>query len=115
MSAISSIATPHTAHGMSDEFSEDLFEALGAGNIPEEDKAILLLQIIEVVQTRVLNKAYDALNDEQRQKLGELMESDQEGEKIEEYLLEAVPTYYQMFEEEAKLLRRQLVSRMVAA
>lgn len=95
------------------QYAEELFTALGADDIPDSDKAILLLRMASMVQTRVLDKVYQLLNPEAQQQLITLMESDNY-EETERFLQSTVPGYNDMFLEEAKLLRRELISRVAA-
>lgn len=113
MDTVQTTTAPTDTASLEDSLSEDLFEVLGATDLPDQEKAALLVQMIEIVQTRVLDKIFDMFNPQQRDELMGLME----GENIDEterFLLTTVPNYYDMFELEAKQLRRELVTRMAA-
>jgi hypothetical protein len=115
MDTVQTQSAPVTSTSLTDAFSdsEDLFDVLGAHDSSDEEKAALLVQMIEIVQTRVFDKIFDIFNQDQRDQLVELMENE-ELEKTEEFLQVNVPDYYDRFELEAKQLRRELITRMAA-
>jgi len=88
--------------------SDDIFAVMGAGNIPDEDKGALLAKMLQVVQTRVLLKILDSLSDKEDSELNAIADRG-DAEELEQFLRTHVPNYDQLFEDEAKLLRQELV------
>lgn len=94
-------------------FSEDLFEVLGITDIPEEERASLLVRMVEVVQTRVFDKIFDLLSQDQRTDFMNLLDSE-DLDRTEDFLQHNVPNYMNLFDAEAKKLRQELVIKLVA-
>lgn len=89
------------------ETQEDLFAALGASDIPDEDKGALLAKMLDLVQSRSIVKIYDRLSEEKQKEMEDL--SDKEDPDIlDNFLQENVPDFEQIFINEAKKLRQEL-------
>lgn len=95
-----------------DQVEEDIFAAMGAADIPDEEKGALLARMMDLVQSRALLKIVDGLNDADKQELETIIDADEnEGSdpnKLEKFLIEKVPQYEQIFLDEAKKLRQEL-------
>ncbi len=99
---------PDTDQASASLATDDIFAALGAGTIPDEEKAELLGRMLEIVQTRVFDKVFDYLSEEQREKLMDLMEKGAPDD-VDAYLSDKVPDFTGMFETEANMLRQELL------
>lgn len=93
---------------LKERVSSDIFSVIGAADLPEEEKGVLLARMMELIQTRTLMRATEGLNDEKKEKLSDLAEAD-DPEAIEEFLLKEVSNFEAMFEEEAEKLRNELI------
>jgi succinate dehydrogenase flavin-adding protein (antitoxin of CptAB toxin-antitoxin module) len=90
------------------EAEKDLFESLGAKDIPNEEKGELLAKMMDLVQKRVVVRISEQLNDEQIKEFERLVEAGDD-EATEKYLEAQVPDYDRLFVEEAKKLRHELI------
>lgn len=90
-----------------DKAADDIFAAIGAADLPDEDKGILLAKMLKVIQTRTLIKILDALPEEKDGELDKLV-SGGDPDALEAFLNENVPNYSRFFEDEAKKLRQEL-------
>lgn len=89
------------------ETQEDLFAALGASDIPDEDKGALLAKMMDLVQSRSIVVIYDQLSEEKKKEMEELADKD-DPDILEEFLNKNIPEYEQVFIDEAKKLRQEL-------
>jgi hypothetical protein len=86
---------------------KDLFEAIGFKNLPEDEKAALLEKMMKLIEVRALNAVIDSLTPEQNEKLKNLDQEDPDA--LENFLQEDVPNYEDLFYDEAKKLRQELL------
>lgn len=86
---------------------EDIFAAMGAADIPDEEKGALLARMLDLVQSRSLLKIVDKLSDEKKDELEKLSEQE-DATELESFLIKSVPEYEQIFIDEAKRLRQEL-------
>lgn len=93
--------------GLKDQAEKDLFEAIGFKNLPENEKAALLEKMMKLIEVRTLNKIIDTLSPEQDAKLKDLDQNDTVA--LEKFLQEDVPNYEDLFYDEAKKLRQELL------
>lgn len=94
-------------NGIKDQAEKDFFEAIGFKNLPEDEKAALLSKMMKLIEVRTLNKIIDTLTPEQDEKLKNLDQSDTEA--LENFLQADVPNYENLFYDEAKKLRQELL------
>jgi len=92
-------------------FEEDLFVVLGAQNSSEDEKAILLARMIEIVQTRVMEKIYNALTEQEREEFMRLLEST-DSDDVNTYVSQRVPNFQNLYEEEGRILRQELIVKL---
>ena len=90
---------------------KNIFELLGAEDISEEEKAALLTQMLDLIDTRVLDRVLEDLSEEERIELERISKEDNT-EAFEKFIEEKVPNYEALYVEEAKKLRQQLVIDM---
>jgi len=88
---------------------DDLFNAIGMADLTDEEKAGLFVSMLDLLQARTIALIAEKATDEQRAKMQEIVSTDQPGEALEDYLEENFPEYPQMFEEEARKLREELI------
>ena len=91
-----------------EEVGKDIFEAIGAQDLPEDEKGKLLSQMLEIVQTRVLTRIIELLPEEEAQKLNEFAEKD-DFDGAEAFIVEKVPNLEQIYKDEADKLRQELI------
>ena len=87
---------------------EDLFEVIGAKDIPDEEKGALLAKMMDVVSGRAIARLGEELTPPDRQKLEELISSGDE-KAVDSFIAEKAPNFDSYFEEEAKKLRQELI------
>lgn len=94
-------------------FEPDIFAALGAESLPDEEKAALLARMFEVIQTRVFGRVYDMLDEGKRTELEQMLEAGH-FEEVDDFLMESIPNLESMYQEEGKVLRQQLIVKFAA-
>jgi ribosomal protein S13 len=94
-------------HELKAQTKEDLFEALGVKDISDEEKAVLLTKMLRLVDVKTLSRIIDQLTPEQEEKLKNLNQDDEMA--LEKFLEENVPTYGDMYIEEAQKVRQELL------
>jgi hypothetical protein len=100
-----------TFGNLSADDKKDIFEALGAGNIPDEEKGELLAKMAEVVQTRTLLRIADELPPEKQEELQKFAEVD-DPEGLEDFITQNVPDLENIFLDEAKKLKEELIIKL---
>lgn len=90
------------------EAEKDLFEVIGAKDIPDQEKGAILAKMVEVVTGRAIARLGEELSEEDRQKLEELISSDNT-EVVDNFIAEKAPYFDSYFEDEAKKLRQELI------
>ena len=90
-----------------DQAEDDIFAAMGAADIPDEEKGALLARMMDLVQSRSLLKIVDSLSESKKEELEKLVEGEDQAE-LESFLVQNVPSYEQIFTDEAKRLRQEL-------
>lgn len=90
----------------------DIFEALGASDLPDSEKGALLLQMLDLIQGRVFDRIVDGMTEEEQDNMVDSLGEEEDAEKLEEFLMAKVPNYEQLFVEETKKLRHELVIKM---
>lgn len=92
------------------EAEEDIFTALGASGIPDEEKGALLGQMIEIAQTRTLAKLIETLGEEEKAELEKIAEDEEAGpEVLENFITQKVPEFPEIFTDEIKKLKQELI------
>lgn len=100
-----------TLGNLTQDEQKDIFEALGASGIPEEEKGALLAKMAEVVQTRTLLHIVENLPPEKQDELQKISETGSP-EDIEEFITQNVPDFEKIFLDEAKKLREELIIKL---
>jgi hypothetical protein len=88
---------------------EDIFDVIGAGDLPEDEKSALLVKMMNLVQARSLEKVMDLLDEAAKKELEEKVLLDDPEESMEEFLQKYVPNFGEIFEDEAKKLRMEMI------
>ncbi|OQA04255.1 MAG: hypothetical protein BWY68_00430 [bacterium ADurb.Bin400] len=88
--------------------TDDIFSIIGAQDISDEEKGALLAKMIEVVQARTMIRIVESLDEERQQRLEDVVAKD-DAEELEEFLNKEVPEFSQIFADEAKKLRSELI------
>jgi|GEM_PF-6215352 len=94
-------------------FEEDIFVVLGAQNCTDDEKAVLLARMVEIVQTRVMEKIFNRLSETEKDEFLRLLES-ASSDDMNDYLGQHVPGFEQMYEDEGKMLRQELILKLAA-
>lgn len=95
-------------NNLKEKAEKDLFEVIGAKDIPDEEKGELLNKMLDLVESRALLKMIDGLSEEQKQELTTIQDQD-DPDKLEEYLLKIAPNFPDLYVDEAKKLRQELI------
>lgn len=95
-------------NSLKEKAKKDLFEVIGAKDIPDEEKGAILAKMVEVVTGRAIVRLGNDLSEEDRQKLEELITAD-DTEAVDSFIAEKAPHFDSYFEEEAKKLRQELI------
>ena len=90
------------------KFKEDIFTALGAAGISDEEKGDLLARMVDLVDSRSLDKIIDSLNETQMAELKVIIEKD-DTEAWEKFVETNVPHYMQIYQDEAEKLRQEMI------
>lgn len=93
---------------LKEKAEKDLFEVIGAKDIPDEEKGVILAKMVEVVTGRAIVRLGNDLSEEDRQKLEELITAD-DTEAVDAFIAEKAPGFDSYFEDEAKKLRQELI------
>lgn len=88
---------------------EDIFDVLGAGNIPEEEKGALLGQMLLLIQQRVFMRVMDTLPAEAVSMLETEAVENEETSQLEKIIEKYIPNYSDLYEEEARKVRQELI------
>ncbi|MFA6423520.1 MAG: DUF5663 domain-containing protein [Patescibacteria group bacterium] len=90
---------------------KDIFTDLGLTDLPDEEKGAILAKMIEVIQTRTLLRVADALTPEKQEEMKKLGEGE-DTEAMEKFLTDNAPNMTELFEEETKKLRQEMIDKM---
>ena len=85
----------------------DLFEMIGVSQLSDDDKATLLYKMLRLVEARTLNIIIDKITPEQEERLKNLDQEDPDA--LEKFLEENVPDYGDIYTDEAKKVRQELL------
>ena len=92
---------------------EDIFDVLGAGDIPQEEKDVLMLKMVALVERRAIDSILVDLSDDDAHELELEVDKDEvDPEAIQRFFQNHVPDYEQRFQVEAKKLRRDLIAQV---
>lgn len=72
---------------------ETIVEELGLGDLPEERKAKILVDLLELVLKRLYMETMDKLTQEDQQALMKMLEEKGEADKVEEFLRGKISDY----------------------
>lgn len=89
---------------------DDLFSAIGASDLPENDKVILLNKMIGMAQDRAITRLAEESSPEEQKKLEEIAAKD-EPDALEEYIEQNLPKFQQIFQEEVLKIRDALIAK----
>ena len=94
---------------------EDIFDVLGAGDIPDEEKGLLLGKMVELIERRTLERILDSLDEDTAKHLEKdvLDKEDNDPDALQKFLDIYVPNYQDMFNAEARSLRQELIQKVV--
>ena len=92
------------------EYHTNLINILELGDLPEEGQEQLATEVEQILEVRVLNRAYDDLPQEKSELLDSYI---QEGdpEQVMTFLQDEVPHLTQLFEEEIMKLKEELAEQ----
>lgn len=90
---------------------EDIFDALGATDIPDEEKGELLLKILTLINQRVFMRVVDTLDQSKQEEFGIALEND-DPSAVDAFLTANISTYPKMYEEESLKVRHQLIASL---
>ncbi|MCX6808454.1 MAG: DUF5663 domain-containing protein [Candidatus Berkelbacteria bacterium] len=89
--------------------SEELFSAIGMKDLTDEQKAALFLQMLDLIQTRVIAEITDKATESQREELEAVINDGQPADEMQAYLDKNFPEYPEIFENESRKLREELI------
>lgn len=89
----------------------DLFDAINASDIPDEEKGILVAKLIEVAQSMVLTEILEIFSPEQKNQLDQIAE-DGSNEDLEDFIDQNVPDYDERFRRAVLSLKRDLIKAL---
>lgn len=92
---------------------ENIFSVIGADSIPLEEKGAILGQILEVIQLRVISRVLDILPEDKCGELSEIIDKE-DPMALDEFLNANVPNFTELFEQEAKKKRLELIRDFAA-
>lgn len=72
---------------------QTIVDELGLGNLPEEGKAKILVDLLELVLKRLYMETMDKLSTEDQQELMKMLEEKSDQEKIESFLRSKITDY----------------------
>ena len=101
-------ATPARTKSLQEE---DIFDALGASGIPEEEKGELLMKILTLINQRVFMRVIDTLDQAKQEEFGTALEND-DPNAVDSFLTTNIAGYPKMYEEEALKVRHQLIASL---
>lgn len=90
------------------EVIEDIFTAIGAKDLTDDDKAKLFVKMIESVQIRTIGKIFETLDQDKKLELEKIIE-EEEAPEMDRFLDDNVPNYEEIFASEAKKLQLELI------
>lgn len=90
-----------------DKVEKTIFDAIGAGDIPEEEKGALLAKMMELIESRVITKVYDSLSEDKRKEMEKASEAD-DPRVLEQFLTNEFPNLEKMYTDEAERLKLEL-------
>ena len=90
------------------KFKDDIFSALDAGDISDEEKGALMAKMADLVDSRTLDRVLDRLSGEDKAELEKIADND-DTDAFDKFITEKVPDYSAIFEEEAGKLRQELI------
>ena len=93
---------------LKEKAEKDLFEVIGAKDVPDEEKGAILAKMVDVITGRAIARLGEELSPEDRQEMEELIGADKT-EEVNSFILEKAPNFDTYFEEEAKKLRQELI------
>ncbi|GEM_PF-1042612 len=91
--------------------SANILVELGLENLPEEEKATILDQLMSLVQKRVMVRILDALTDDQKEEMGALLEKNGgDADAVSAWLGDKVPNLPNIVAEETETVKTELLS-----
>lgn len=90
------------------KFQDDIFSALNASEITDEEKGALLVKMLDLVDSRCLDKVLDRVDEAARKEIEKIVEDD-DAAAFEQFIEKNVPDYAELYENEAEKLRQELI------
>lgn len=94
--------------------NKDIFELLGAKNIPNENKDKITNKMLETIQQRVIGRVLDQLSDQDYDELKEILKSKDEN-RFDQFYKKTGISLVEIFSEEALLYKIEIVNLIKAA
>lgn len=91
-----------------------ILDELGLGDLPQEQKDQLLNQMIDSLNTRILNRVSNVLTDEDVDNLEKLSEQDPTGDLANQFLAAKVPNFNAIALEETDRFKREMKDSLEA-
>ena len=88
--------------------NDNLLNLLGLQDLPLANRAQLVDELSQILEVRVLDKAYDQLTEAQANQLDSYINQNQP-EKVSAFMQEQVPNLSQIFAEQVEILKQELV------
>lgn len=87
---------------------QNLLDILGAGDLPEDQKAALVDKAAELVQKRLLVRLFDSLSEDKQKELAGIVEGEA-GDKFQAFVDANAPDFADWAGEEAIKVKEELV------
>jgi hypothetical protein len=92
--------------------TQNIFESLGADNLPEDEKVELLVKMGAIVQERVFNRIMESVSEEGERYLQEEVIDSEDANAFDVFLEKFVPNYQSIVDEEISSLRQKLIIKL---
>lgn len=91
--------------------NQNIIEALGLQNLPIEAKTQIVQDVSQVLEMRSLERAYEALDEEEQAELDAILDSE-ENEKLISFLQKKVPNMKEIYMEEFTKVKAELAEKL---
>jgi len=85
-----------------------IFTLLGIDELSDAEKATILQKLTMVLEDRIFARILELLTDEERDDFEVVVDKDEDGSLVDQFLTEYVPSYSDIFAEELYLLIEEM-------
>lgn len=87
---------------------QHILNAMGFDYLPEEDRALLMDDIVEVINQKMLLRIFQSVSPEDQKILASIL--NKSPEKFEDFVAEKIPHFLDILGEEIDAMKQQLLS-----